>query len=295
MFENTHCNVTSIDQASSLRRLNEMDNISVIAITGGKGGVGKTSVSINLSIALADLNNNVMLLDADFGLSNIDVMLGLSAYKNVQHVLSGECSLEDVIVDGPHGVKIIPAASGVREMVSLSPSEYKGIIDSISQLAYPIDYFLIDTAAGIGDGVFLFSHMANDIIVVVCDEPSSIADAYALVKVLSKYDQNKKFRILANMVESSAHAERLFSQFYRICTHFLDVTLEHCGYIPNDEYMKKAIKKQKSIFDIYPSSRSTLAFKRIAKKIDLWPKQEYSSGAIELFLERQLSNNNSKV
>ena len=190
MFENSNCNITSIDQASSLRRLSVADDISIIAITGGKGGVGKTSISINLSVALAQLNNKVMLLDADFGLSNIDVMLGLSAWKNLYHVLLGECSLEDVIVEGPHGIKIIPAAPGARDMASLSSHEHVGIIDSISQLTYPIDYFIIDTAAGIGNGVCLFSQIANNIIVVLCDEPASIADAYALVKIFSNSNQN---------------------------------------------------------------------------------------------------------
>ena len=231
-----------------------------------------------------------MLLDADFGLSNIDVMLGLSAWKNLQHVLSGECNLEDIIVEGPYGVQIIPAAPGIRSMANLSTYEHLGIIDSISQLTHPIDYFVIDTAAGISDGVFLFSQMANNLLIVLCDEPASIADAYALIKVLSKNEQNKKYRVLTNMVESSAHAEQLFGQLSKVCDHFLDVTLEHCGYIPYDKYLKKSVQKQQSTFDMYPSSRSALAFKRIAKEIELWPKQSCANGAVELFLERQLSN-----
>ncbi len=290
MFKENNCNVAQIDQAYSLRKLTTIDDISVIAITGGKGGVGKTSIAINLSIALSMLKNDVMLLDADFGLSNVDVLLGLNACRNLQHVLLEECALEDVIVEGPYGVQIIPASPGIRSMANLSTYEHLGIIDSISQLTYPIDYFLIDTAAGIHDGVFLFSQMASNVVVVLCDEPASIADAYALIKVLSKNDKNKRYRVLTNMTESSAHAEQLFNQFAKVCNHFLDVTLEYCGYIPDDEYLKKAIQKQKTIFDSYPSSRSALAFKRIAKEIELWPKQTYTNGTVELFLERQLSN-----
>ena len=290
MFDNENCNITHIDQASSLRRINTIDEISLVAVTGGKGGVGKTSVAINLSIALSDLHKNVMLLDADFGLSNVDVMLGLSAWKNLKHVLSGEYSLDEVILEGPHGIQIIPAAPGARKMAGLSAKEHLGIIDSISQLTSPIDYFVIDTAAGIGDGVCLFSQMANNILVVVCDEPASIADAYALVKVLSKNGQKKKFSILTNMVESSAHGEQLFDQLYRVSNQFLDATLEYCGYIPHDEYLKKAIQQQQSVLDVYPQSRSSLAFSRIARQIDRWPKASYANGAVELFLERQLSN-----
>ncbi len=295
MILNNNSNITPIDQASSLRNLNKIEDISVVAITGGKGGVGKTSLAINLSIALSNLNRNVTLLDADFGLSNVDVMLGLSAWKNLQHVLSGECSLDEIVVNGPHGVKIIPAAPGVRNMADLSTREYFGIINSISLLADPIDYFVIDTAAGIGEGVCLFTQMASNILVVICDEPASIADAYALIKVLNKEGQNKKFHILTNMVESSAHGEHLFSQFYKVCNHFLDVTIEYCGYVPNDTFLKKAIKKQKSVIDVYPSSRSTLAFKRIAKKIDQMPRQKNINGAVELFLERQLLSQMGKV
>ncbi len=290
MFENKNCNITPIDQASSLRKINTIDEISLIAVTGGKGGVGKTSVAINLSIALSDLHRKVILLDADFGLSNVDVMLGLSAWKNLQHVLSGECSLDEVILDGPHGIQIIPAAPGTRKMADLTTQEHLGLIDSISQLKNPIDYFVIDTAAGIGNGVCLYSQMASNILVVVCDEPASIADAYALIKILSKNGQNKKFSILTNMVESSAHGEQLFDQLYRVSNHFLDATLQHCGYIPHDGYMKKAIQKQQSVLDVYPSSRSSLAFSRIARQIDRWPKSSYANGAVELFLERQLSN-----
>lgn len=289
MFENTNCNITPIDQAFSLRRINTANDLKVIAITGGKGGVGKTNISINLSIALSDLNRNVMLLDSDFGLSNVDVVLGLNTRRNLQHVLSGMCELDEIIMDGPHGIKIIPSAPGVSELANLSMQAHLGIIDSISQLANPIDYFIIDTAAGISEGVCLFSRISNHILVVVCDEPASIADAYALIKVLSNSEKKLKFSILANMVESNAHGEQLFEQLNRVSNHFLDTTLEYGGYIPNDEYMKKAIQKQKSVIDVYPSSRASLAFNRLARNIESWPSSNQTNGAVELFLERQLS------
>ena len=165
MFEQVNSNVTPIDQASSLRRINAIDEINVLAITGGKGGVGKTNVAINLAIALADLNNKVMLLDADFGLSNVDVMLGLHARKTLHHVLKNECSVEDILITGPRGIQIIPSASGVSEMANLDAREHMGIIDSITGLNPLLNYFIIDTAAGISDGVSLFSHVANNILI----------------------------------------------------------------------------------------------------------------------------------
>ncbi len=290
MFEQNNCSITPIDQASSLRNMNTIDEINVIAVTGGKGGVGKTNIAINLSIALADLQRKVMLLDADFGLSNVDVMLGLRTRKNLYHVLKNECGIEDIIIPGPHGIQIIPASSGIREMANLNTHEHMGIIDSISHFNPSLDYFIIDTAAGISDSVSMFTHLANSILIVVCDEPASLADAYALIKVLSKKGVKKKFQIITNMVESSAHGERLFSQLEKVSNHFLEASLEYCGYIPNDIYIKKAIKKQKSVIDAYPSSRSSLGFARLAREINNKPIPTIISGSVELFLERQLSN-----
>jgi len=290
MFEQKNCSVTSIDQASSLRNLNAIDEVNVLAVTGGKGGVGKTNIAINLAVALADLQRKVMLLDADLGLSNVDVMLGLRARKNLYHVLQNECGIEDIIISGPHGIQIIPAASGVSEMANLSVQEHMGIIDSISEFNPSLDYFIIDTAAGISNSVSLLTHLANTILIVVCDEPASLADAYALIKVLSKKGVKQKFQIIANMVESSAHGERLFFQLEKVSNHFLEASLEYCGYIPNDKYVRKAIKKQQSVIDAYPASRSSLGFARLAREINSKPKGINASGAVELFLERQLSN-----
>ncbi len=290
MFEQNNCSVIPIDQASSLRRMNTADGINVLAVTGGKGGVGKTSIAINLAIALADQQRKVMLLDADFGLSNIDVMLGLRASKNLHHVLHNECNVEDIILSGPHGIQIIPSASGVKEMANLSVQQHMGIIDSISEYNPSLDYFIIDTAAGISNSVSLFTHLANNILIVVCDEPASLADAYALIKVLSRNNTKQKFRILSNMVESSAHGERLFSQLEKVSNRFLGTSLDYCGYIPNDKYVRKATKKQCSVIDAYPTSRSSLGFARLARKISSWPADTDVSGAIELFLSQQLTN-----
>ncbi len=289
MFEQNNCVITPIDQAFSLRKMNVSDDIKVLAVTGGKGGVGKTNISINLAVALADLQHKVMLLDADFGLSNIDVMLGLRAEKNLHHVLQNKCSMEEIIINGPHGVQIIPASSGVKQMANLNSREHKGIIDSISELNPTLDYFIIDTAAGISESVSLFSHLANHMLIVVCDEPASLADAYSLIKVLSKKAINQKFHILSNMVESSAHGERLFSQLQKVANHFLDTNLEYCGYIPNDNLVKKAIQQQRSVIDAYPTSRSALGFTRLARQICGWPKVPNTNGDIDLFLERQLA------
>jgi flagellar biosynthesis protein FlhG len=214
----------------------------------------------------------------------------MRAKKNLFHVLKNECGIEDIVLNGPHGIQIIPAASGIKEMANLSAREHMGIIDSISQFNPSLDYFIIDTAPGISENVSLFTQLANNIIIVVCDEPASMADAYALIKVLSKKGVKQKFQIITNMVESSAHGQRLFAQLEKVSNHFLEASLEYCGYIPNDNFVKKAIKKQQSVLEAYPTSRSSLGFIRLARHISSLPIEVNASGSVELFLERQLSN-----
>ena len=173
-------------QAAGVRPADRLRPVKVIAVTGGKGGVGKTNVAANLGLCLATQGREVMLLDADFGLANVDVLLGLHPRFNLSHVLRGECNLEDVIVTGPRGLQVVPAASGVRQMAELSVGEHAGLIRAFSDLYHNLDVLIIDTAAGISDSVMTFSHAAHHVLVVVCDEPASITDAYALIKVLSR-------------------------------------------------------------------------------------------------------------
>jgi len=180
-----------------------MHPVQVIAVTGGKGGVGKTNVSVNLALALADLGRRVMLMDADLGLANVDVLLGLSAKRTLEDVISGECELRDVLLQGPGGIRIVPAASGIQSMVQLSPMQHAGLIQAFSDISDNLDVLIIDTAAGIGDGVVSFVRAAQEVLVVVCDEPTSITDAYALIKLLNRDHGMNRFRVLANMATST--------------------------------------------------------------------------------------------
>ena len=160
-----------VDQAAGLRRIRELRPVKVIAVTGGKGGVGKSSVSVNLATMLAQQGKNTMLMDADLGLANVDVMLGLNARVNLSHVVSGECALEEIIVDGPAGLKVIPSASGKNNMLNLSTVQHGGLIRAFSELVQDVDVLLIDTAAGIAENVVTYTRAAHEVIVVVCDEP----------------------------------------------------------------------------------------------------------------------------
>ncbi len=279
---------TVLDQASGLRRMSQKNNngVKVIAVTGGKGGVGKTNVSLNMAIAMGQLGHRVLVLDADLGLANCDVMLGLRVEKNLSHVLSGECELEDVLVEGPAGIRIVPATSGSQSMVELTPSEHAGLIRAFSELNSDFDVLIVDTAAGISDMVLSFSRAAQDVVVVVCDEPTSITDAYALIKVLSREHGVYKFKIVANMVRSMREGQELFAKLSKVTDRFLDVALELVATVPYDENMRKATRRQKTIVELFPNSPAAVAFKSLAGKAVTWPIPNQPSGHLEFFIEK---------
>ena len=222
------------DQASGLRRMKQPRLIKVIAVTGGKGGVGKTNITLNTAVAMAKRGQRVLVLDADLGLANVDVMLGLRVDKNLSHVLSGECTLDEVLVTGPHGIKIAPATSGSQSMTELTPTQHAGLIRAFSELKAPIDVLIVDTAAGISDMVLSFSRAAQDILVVVCDEPTSLTDAYALIKILNREHGVFNFKVVANMVRNVREGQELFNKLSKVTGRFLDVALELVATVPFD-------------------------------------------------------------
>ncbi len=283
----------ALDQAAGLRRLNEHKPVQVISVTGGKGGVGKTTVSLNLAIALSKLGREVMVLDADLGLANVDVLLGLRPRHNLGNVLEGTAALEDIILEGPAGVKLVPATSGLSQMTQLSSAEHAGLIHLFEELPYGLDALVIDTAAGISNSVVSFSRAAREIVVVVCDEPASITDAYAFMKLMHRENDRHRFRILANMVHSAAQGRELFTKLLRVSERFLSVSLDYMGAIPFDDVMRKSIQRQRAVVDAYPRSKSALAFKKLATTADRWPIGT-ASGQLEFFLEQLVQSNSSR-
>tara|TARA_B110001452_G_scaffold260990_1_gene259172 strand:- start:74 stop:916 length:843 start_codon:yes stop_codon:yes gene_type:complete len=279
-----------IDQASGLRKMHDSKQVKVIAVSGGKGGVGKTNVSLNTSIALAQQGKKVLVLDADLGLANVDVMLGLRVKRNISHVLSGECELDDIIIEGPAGIKIIPATSGSQSMVDLTPSEHAGLIRAFSDMKTDFDVLLVDTAAGISDMVLSFSRAAQDVMLVVCDEPTSITDCYALMKLLSRDHGVFKFKVVANMVRSAKEGEQLFAKLTKVTDRFLDVALELVAVVPFDENIRKAVRKQKAIVDAFPDSPASKAFTQLAKNVKKWPIPHQPSGHLEFFIEQLIEH-----
>jgi len=275
-----------VDQATGLRRMANPKPVKVIAVTSGKGGVGKTNVSVNLSVALAAAGRQVMLMDADLGLANVDVMLGLSPKHNLSHVIEGSATLEEVLVEGPQGVLIVPASSGTQRMAELSQAEHAGLIRSFSELNHDLDYLIIDTAAGIADGVVSFARAAREVIVVACDEPSSITDAYALIKVLNRDYGLSRFHMVANRVRSVMEGQDLFAKLSKVTGRFLDLALDFVGAVPEDESVRKAIQRQRSVVQVYPGSPASRAFTELAKRVEKWPLPRDAEGHMEFFVER---------
>ena len=279
------------DQASGLRRLTKPSLTKVIAVTGGKGGVGKSNVTLGLAICMARQGKKVMVLDADLGLANVDIMLGIRSKRNLGHVLAGECELKDAIVEGPHGIKIIPATSGTQSMTELSHAQHAGLIRAFGTLEDEMDVLLIDTAAGISDMVVSFSRAAQDVVVVVCDEPTSITDAYALMKLLNRDYQTTRFRVLANMVRSEQEGRNMFAKLQTVTDRFLEVTLQYVGSIPYDESVRKAVQRQLAVLEAFPKSKAALAYRQLATKVDAWPVLNTPRGHLEFFVERLVRSN----
>ncbi|HJO34905.1 MAG TPA: MinD/ParA family protein [Gammaproteobacteria bacterium] len=275
----------ALDQAAGLRRESPAP-VRVLAVTSGKGGVGKTSVSINLAAAFGERGQRVLLLDADFGLANVDVMLGLQPSRNLSHVLRGECDLADVLVPAGPGVHVVPAASGIQHMAQLSMPEQAGIIRAFSELAMPIDVLLVDVAAGIAGSVLTLAAAAQEVLVVVCDEPASITDAYALIKVMSRDYDVHRFRIIANMVRSQLEGRRLYRKIAQVTDRFLDVCLTYQGGVPHDAYLKRALQQQRPVVDAYPSSPAAKAFRQLAVDAEGWTLPAGARGNLEFFAER---------
>jgi len=260
--------------------------IQVIALTSGKGGVGKTNAAVNVAVALQKSGNRVLLLDADLGLANVDVMIGLHSPFNLSHVIRGEKTISEILVKGPAGISIVPASSGVQKMAQLDDTEVGHLIQAFSQLDDDYDYLIVDTAAGISSGVLSFLQAAHHVVVVVLDEPSSITDAYAMIKVMRRDYGVENIWVLSNMVDSLTHGRQLYEKLNRVAEQFLGRGVNYLDAIPLDRRIKEANKSQKAVMDISPSSLSGVAYQRVSEKLKQLPKPTKARGQLEFFVER---------
>jgi len=263
--------------------------IQVIAVSGGKGGTGKTTVAVNLAAALAAAGRKVLLLDGDLGLANVDVLLGLTPTGTLEQVLHGERRLEEIVLRTTDGVSVIPAASGVARMAHLPQAELAAIVRSFSALPGDYDTLLVDTAPGLGDSVLAFCQAAQHQLLVIRNEPASLTDAYALIKTLSHERQVQRFSILVNMVRAGSEPRSLFRRLQRVTDRFLDVALEYAGEIPDDEGVARAIRAQRTVLAAYPGGPAARAYRQLAVAVQAWPRAGDPSGGIQFFLEKMLA------
>lgn len=275
-------------QGSNLQRFMQRKPAKVLTVCSGKGGVGKTNVATNVAIALSSRGRNTCLLDADLSLANVDVLLGLQPRFNLSHVVKGEADLKSTILRGPGNLRIVPASSGAFCMTDLPPAAQVAIIQAFSELTNQPEVMVVDTAAGISTDVARFTQAAQHPIVVVCDEPASLTDAYALIKVFSQNYGISHFHIVTNQSRKAQDGRLLFEKLSRVTDNYLEVVLRHLGDVPEDEYLVKAVQEQRAVVDAYPRSSSGEAFQQIAAKIDALPATREASGGIEFFFERLL-------
>ena len=275
-------------QEASLQEFMNRTATKVVAVCSGKGGVGKTNVAANIAVALGAYRRNTCLLDADVSLANVDVLLGLQPRFNLSHVVTGEADLDGTMLEGPNGIRIIPASSGSFCMTDLAPAAQVGLIRAFSELAEQPEVMVVDTAAGIAPIVARFVQAAQHAIVVVRDEPASLTDAYALIKVFSTHYGIRRFQVITNQSRTRRAGRALFEKLAKVTDAYLDVVLHHLGDVPQDDYLAKAVLEQRAVVDAYPKSPSGEAFLKIASSVDALPTR-MSSGGIEFFFERLLT------
>ena len=269
--------------------------VQVIAISGGKGGTGKTNIAVNLAQVLAKEGRRTLLLDADLGMANVDILLGLEPEHTLYDVMCDKCQLEDILLSGADNLMIIPAASGVRQLAVMNRQECAGLVRAFSDLKNPIDMLIIDTATGISESAASFCQAANEVLVVVCNEPTSIRDCVAQLRLFFSEYGITRFRILANMVGSASEANALFQN---VIAHFADnhsLQLSYAGYIPVDANVRKAALAHQVIVNAFPRSPAAMAVKKLARRIMEWPRPARASGHVEFFVERLIDNENMEM
>ena len=266
-----------MDQAENLRNIikkqnqKDLSNARVIAVTSGKGGVGKSSVSINLAVQFTQMGKKVIILDADFGLANIEVMFGVIPKYNLSDLMVSGREISEIITEGPEGIKFISGGSGIAKLVNLDKEQVKRLVNKMSELENMADVIIIDTGAGISSTVMEFLVASPETIIVTTPEPTSITDSYALLKALSMNDnfrsEDVSIKMIANRVSTESEGRNLYEKLNMVVSKFLDIDMTYLGIIPMDNNIVKAVMKQKPVSIIYPASASSKHFEEIAEKI----------------------------
>jgi flagellar biosynthesis protein FlhG len=269
--------------------------VRTVAVTGGSDGVGKTSIAINLALGLARDGGRVMLLDADLGLANVDVQLGLHARFSLLNVLRGELELESIIINGPGDLMVVPAASGIRQMTELGTTECAGIVRAFSELKHCIDTLVIDTATGISECVASFCAASSEVLVIVSNEPASQKDAIGLINRLHAGYGVARFHVIANRVQTAREGDEIFAGMLNLLVDQHDVLVSYAGFVPDDDSLRRAVLHHQAVIDAFPRSRSAMALRNLARRVCSWPRQNSPRGHLEFFIERLLHQNNVEM
>jgi flagellar biosynthesis protein FlhG len=259
----------------------------ILAVTSGKGGVGKTNVVANLAASLTEMGKRVVVLDADFGLANLDVLLGLTPRYHLGHVLFGKKTLTDIMVEGPQGIRIIPASSGLQCLAELTLEQRNYLVQSFAELEGDADYLLIDTAAGISSNVLHFLLVAPEVVVVSAPEPTAIVDAYAVIKIILAEEPTKTIRVLINSASDEDESRDVFRQINSVVKRFLNREVIYLGHVERDPHVLQAVRNQVLVTHSYPNAPASRCFRKIAQAVAL---QSETSGASQTFVWDKLLN-----
>ena len=258
--------------------------LRVIAVTSGKGGVGKSNIVVNLGLALSRQGLKVLLIDADLGLANLDILLGLTPSYTIQDLLAHRQPLAEVMAEGPEGLKILPASSGIPELAELDEYQKMFLLNELDNYSETLDVVLIDTGAGISRNVLFFNLAAQERIVVANNEPTSITDAYALIKVLSTKYKKETFSILINSAQNGQEAKEAFRKISMTVDRFLgSISLDYLGYVPFDQKLPLAVKHQRPVLELYPQALSSRSFMEMAKNLMERPTPRRTYGNVQFF------------
>lgn len=261
----------------------------VFSVTSGKGGVGKTNITVNLAYCLVQMGKRVIIIDSDLGLANVDVILGLTPQKNLFHLFHEEISLREILYPTPYGFSILPASSGMSEMLTLSTGQKLELLEAVDEFDEEIDYLIVDTGAGISDNVLYFNMAVQERLIVITTEPTSLTDAYALIKVLKMNHGVEHFSVCVNMASDAATAKTSFSRLYQACDHFLEgVSLDLVGVVPKDGSVRESVVKQRPFCDFKPTSPASKGVMNLAKTISEWQVPEMLDGNIKFFWKKLL-------
>lgn len=260
----------------------------VITVTSGKGGVGKTNITINLAIALSEMGLKVVILDVDFGLANIDILFGIIPKFTLVDVMKNKKNILEVLTDGPQNIKFISGGSGVEDLVKLEKHQLLSFIDNIALLDKISDIILIDTGAGLSESVMSFVMAADDVLLVTTPEPTSVTDAYALIKLVSHRDKSKEIKLLVNRADNSSEANDILNKLTVVSEKFLAMELHKLGFVQSDENVVRAVKQQKPFMISYPKCNASKQIRDISTKLfeDNENSKITNRGGIKGFMKR---------